>query len=275
MLDSLKKKIKSSRGVALLLVMGTLVILTTVVVEFAYQSQVTYHVAYNQLDRTQAYFLANSGIGFSKLILKYNQEIQKIAAQAAKRSGAQVEVPPLYELIPINTALIRSLSSGTKSETGEGEASGGSLNFLDLKGASDFLNFKGDFIVEIKEEDTRFNLNAFYRLDPKQANYDVLKSCLYYLLLREEFSGLFEDRFRGAKELAQNIADFIDPDDLYNEVDGQSRGREGIGNRTGNNLGMKNAKLLTLEELNMVPGMTGPIYEKLKNYVTDYGPDAK
>ncbi|KAB2841571.1 hypothetical protein F9K50_03695 [bacterium] len=49
---------RSARGIALLMVLASLAILSSLVVEFAYNSNVTYNLALNQKDRVQAYYLA-------------------------------------------------------------------------------------------------------------------------------------------------------------------------------------------------------------------------
>lgn len=266
------------KGVALLMVLATLSVLSAVVVEFAYHSNVTYNLAINDLDRTQAYYLAQSGLNFSKLVLKFDKEVQKVAKDASKNAGQEVVVPPLYEMIPIDTALFRAASEfgalGGTSEAGEEgeEESSSQLGLIDLSGAEEFLDFQGDFAAQIREEDAKLNLNAFYNMPVTGGKYDRFKATLYHLLATPEFAGMFDDRYRGAKELAQNIVDFIDKDEVYNELEGQERGREA--NTTGAE-SLKNAKLLSVEELALVPGMSEPVFQKLKNYVTAYGSDEK
>jgi hypothetical protein len=110
-------------------------------------------------------------------------------------------------------------------------------------------------------------------MDPKQKKYDEWKGVLYHLLATDEFAGLFEDRYRDAKEMAQSIVDYIDKDDVYNEIGGEQRGREGAAGQQYQE--MKNAKLLSVEELMMVPGMTEGVFQKLKEMVTVYGNSGK
>ncbi len=282
----------NSSGIALLLVLASLALLSGLVVEFAYNANITYNLAFNDKERAQAYYLAQSGIAFSRLIISYDKEAKKLADQASKKLGKNVQIQPLYEMIPVNSAMLRGLADldagGAETQPEGAEAAAGeeggvaakevpedaksSLSVIDAKGAESFLAFEGDFSAEIKEEDSKLNLNAFFTLTPTQKEYDRLKGTLYHLLVAPEFQGMFEDRFRGAKELAQNIADFIDRDEGVNEA-GEERGREGVS--AGKNVKMKNGKLLTLEELNLVPGMTEPVFKKLKEYVTIYGKDEK
>ncbi len=285
----LKPNRRTARGIALLMVLASLAILSSLVVEFAYNSNVTYNLALNQKDRVQAYYLAESALNFSKLILKFDKEARKLAGEASSKLGRTIQIQPLYEMIPLNSELLRGIAQmegGAASEGGEGEEGGeaapeGSpgaggaeaLGAFNLKGAESFLAFEGNFSSEIGEEDAKLNVNAFFNLSPAQKSYERLKSTLYHLLLTDEFKGLFEDKFRGAKDLAQNIADYIDKDDAQNEPGGQERGREGVGG--GLQVQMKNAKLLSMEELMMVPGMTEDIFQKLKPYLTVYGADEK
>jgi type II secretory pathway component PulK len=267
------------------MVLASLALLSGVVVEFAYNSNVTYNLAMNEKERAQAYYLAQSGLAFTKLVIKYDKEARRLASQASSRLGRNFQVEPLYTMIPISSELLRGMATmGAPAATGEAEGGEGetapppdekaqALSAFNLQ-ESEFLKFEGDFSSEVIEENTKINLNVFLTLSPTDAAYDRVKSILYHLLLTDEFKGLFEDRFRGAKELVQNIADYIDRDDAQNEVGGQERGREGVGAAAGQ-IKMKNGKLLSVEELMVVPGMTEDIFQKLKNYVTVYGADEK
>jgi type II secretory pathway component PulK len=272
----------ASRGIALLMVLASLALLSSVVVEFAYNSNVTYNLAMNEKERTQAYYLAQSGLAFTKLLLKYDREARRLASQASSRLGRNFQIEPLYVMIPISSEVLRGMASMTappEGGAGEGEEAPPpdekteALSAFNIQD-SEFLKFEGDFSSEVIEENAKINVNAFLSMAPTDPGYDRLKSVLYHLLLTDEFKGMFEDRYRGAKELVQNIADYIDRDDAQNEVGGQERGREGVGAAAGQ-IKMKNGKLISLDELMLVPGMTEDIFQKLKNYVTIYGIDPK
>lgn len=295
-----KTKLKrrgGNRGVALLMVLAGLALLSGLVVEFAYNSNVTFNLALNERDRLQAYYLAESGLQFSKLVIRYDKEAKSVAAKASDKLGKPIQIQPLYEMIPLSTQMLRSLSGmglegmmggegggveppttiGEEPEAGTPSEVEAGLQEINLKGAESFLAFEGDFSAEITEEDAKINLNSFYSLSPRKKSYDRLKNVLYHLLADQEFVDLFEDRYRDAKALAQNIADYIDKDESYNEPGGLERGREGAsgGLSAAGTEQMKNGKLLSLEELILVPGMTDPIFQKLKEYVTVYGTDEK
>lgn len=290
-------KFKNSGGVALLLVLTTLALISAIVVEFAYNEDVNYNVALNESDQLKAHYLALSGLNFAKLIIKYDKEVKGLAKSYGKKLGQNVQIPPLYEMVPINTSLFRTAlsSGGSVPEEGGGEApteenteapegeenpisdneiDKKSVSLLDQKAFEEFLNFDGDFEAIVEEESTKINLNAFYDLRPNQSEYLILRGTLAHLLASEDFKNFFENPVKDAPVLAAQIADFIDKDEEINGDQGQNAGSE-KSVYTGESTGPKNAKLISLEEILLVPGMNDDIFQKLKDKVTIYGSDHK
>lgn len=66
----MKRRRTSERGAALVTVMLAITLLTVIVVEFAYSTQIDQHLAYNALRSLQATYLARSGINFALVVLK-------------------------------------------------------------------------------------------------------------------------------------------------------------------------------------------------------------
>ena len=265
-------------------------VLSAAVVEFAYNENVVFSLAQNQQERVQAYFLAVSAINFTKLILKADKEVKGFAKSANKQYGTNVKVPPLYELVPLNTFLLRQAASmgvgetittlppeGTATPSASGNPLGDvqkGVNLFDPKVTEQFLAFEGDFSAVVTEEEAKINLNAFYQLNPKQKEYLRLRRILFFLLASEEFKDFFSNRLKDAEDLAGNIADFIDRDDLNNGLQGEELGPERSKYQDPNRR-PKNGKLISLEELLLVEGMNDDLFEKLKNHVTIYGKDDK
>ena len=85
------------RGVALILVLATVAVMTTVVLEFVHDTQVRSKIAANSRDSVRAYFLARSGIELSRLMIAFMKQSPcplrsglagALSAQSAARSGA-------------------------------------------------------------------------------------------------------------------------------------------------------------------------------------------
>lgn len=282
---------KKQKGVALLIVLSSIMLLSALVVEFAYQTNVTYNISMNEAERTKAYYLALSALNFSKVVIKYNKEAQKLVAQASQKLGKNIQVQPLYKMIPVNSAIIRALIQSTGSdetppespnpEEGAGDqksndlaAAKQGLSALNTKAAESFLSFEGDFAADIESLDGKLPINAFYLLNPSQVEYDRLKYTLMFLLRQKPYEALLKDKVKDSQDLANKIVDYIDKNDSMNEFGGSERGGEATA-YAGTDLKPKNAKAFTFEELIFVPGMTDDLLAALKKDVTVYKSDYK
>ncbi len=128
---------------ALLMVLVTIAMLTSVIVEFVYETRVDVQMAANVRDRLKAYYLARSAMNFSRLILYFQ-------GQADKMTGGAVK---LYQLIPIESDLAKAMTSGEM-----GEAFGlKDANLGDMRG---FGDFDGGFSATIEDEYAKININA-------------------------------------------------------------------------------------------------------------------
>ncbi|MGZ6143148.1 MAG: hypothetical protein ACXWLM_07405, partial [Myxococcales bacterium] len=69
------------RGVALILVLTTIAILTAVGVDFSYSSRVSLKLAENLRDETRAYYLARSAVNLSRLLLHFQKQVDQMGGQ--------------------------------------------------------------------------------------------------------------------------------------------------------------------------------------------------
>ena len=144
----------SRRGVALILVLTVIAILTAIGVDFSYSSRVNLKLAENQRDGMRAYYLARSAVNLSRLLLHFQKQLDVVGGQAGaafanvlqkvQPGGAQPQtqlpgqtpgmppgMPPgaagggapaslgirLWELVPINSNAFGMLLSGPAAET--------------------------------------------------------------------------------------------------------------------------------------------------------------
>jgi len=207
------KKINNQHGVALMLVLSAVVMLTTMLIQFAYDTNVQYHLALNGRDRLKAYYLAKSAYSFMLLELKFDKMFQRMVKRRnlSKYIGSAANTP-LCQQFPISTGLIRTvftggglekLMAGASDDVGADKAASNKIEKMrhetsvsQEKTAQEFLNFEGDFDAECIDESTKINLNGFYDLSKKASEgklspYDDYKHRLYAFLSKPKYSNLF------------------------------------------------------------------------------------
>ena len=136
-------------GIALFMVLGAVAMLTVLVAEFTYVSQVNQTIAYGALDELKAHYLAKSGLKLSLLRLKAYQQVKGLVKNMGK--GANGAVPknliekiwnfPFFFPIPTN---IPGLNRSDQDAIAKFQKESG----LD-----------GKFSAVIESESSRFNLN--------------------------------------------------------------------------------------------------------------------
>jgi type II secretory pathway component PulK len=281
----------SERGFALLMVTTMLLILTNAVTDFMFQTQINHEIAANQVGRAQAYYLAKSGLNFSKLLLVYNKQVEKQLEKVKSNPqiSALIGSQPIYKLMPLSSAFLRTALAGsggsksteessdtggetdgaedTSGDTGEDTAGADTsaakpMNALSEADAKEFLDFEGDFEAEINEEESKFSLNAVAKLTTSSASYDMVKKVIYNMLLQPQFKNYFENHEVDSERLTHAIADYVDTNTVINEFDKVERGQE--------DASYKNAKYLTASELRLVAGMNDDIFAILEPMITVY-----
>lgn len=190
---------KNRSGLALVITLLALVLITAMVVEFSYGVYTGTGDLYNWRDSQRLSLMARSGVNVSAKIL---------------------------------TGI---LSSADYSYPGS----------FDLPVENPFEDFSGVINVRIEDETARFNLNSiiYPNGELNEEAYFALRRLLKILLIDEK--------------VADRVADWIDPDSEQRIGDSEA--------------GAKNAALFSLDELLLINGINGKIYDTLLPYVTVYG----
>lgn len=303
----------NKRGVALLMVLSAIAALTVAISEFTYNERINYQLAVRSKERLQAYYLAQSALNLSKVILKYNQQAETLS-KTAKDKGVNINAQPIYQMVPLSTQLIRGFlggggeeasveeeegaeeAPGAGDEIGSddvGEGGGGSgadeggnegggiqsgidagIGLLEKGAADEFLSFDGDFSAEITEEQTKINLNSVLSVETTSNVYDQRKKVLAALLAMPEFEEHFKEDTEGLNNLVHAVFDWVDLNGVINEYDGVQRGNE-ASPYADSKIKVKNGKYLTVSELRLIPGMRDTLWKKLRSYVTVYSSTEK
>ncbi len=180
----------SERGVALVLVIVSIAILVVVATEFAYNSRVDLQLATNQRDDIRAYYLARSGIGLSRLLLKFQKQVDQIQLpnlsglltqfMGGDKTPAPPGLPPgaapaqpstlsiqLWRMAKVDCYMLQALVVEEKEpKLGLGPKSGPKLDFDDenpelatKQKQRSFGGFEGCFNSVISDEEEKINVN--------------------------------------------------------------------------------------------------------------------
>ncbi len=269
-----------------MLVLGTLLIMSTLVIEFAYNTHVAYELAASERDGLKAYYLARSAMNLIRLELRLEKGLRaQFASFLDQIPGGGVSADPLCKQIPMSTELLKGLSAGMLSgkEKGEEKKEEGGKKEEEKKiiegeippAAQEFLSFDGDFEVTCDTEERKINLNVF-SVDPTASAagspYYTQKDLLFSLLTQKDFEPVFHGKPDEARKVVNAIADWADRDDRVNEDVGIAGGSEDADYGGAEyHTKVKNGKYATVAELLLVAGVGDDLYQKLAPQVTVYG----
>ncbi len=276
-----------------MLVLSALVVLTTMATEFAYNTNVSYHLAQNERDRLKAQYLALSAYRFMLVELKFDKVFRTIVEKQnlGQYLGAAASAP-LCQQFPLSTGLIRAVFLGGAEGAAEGTAApegetapppvpediARSVSIAQKEGATEFLDFDGDFEGECVDESSKINLNAFASWKPdkviegKLNDYDQYKEFLTKYWSDLAYKDLFEKAGVKPEDAARNIADWVDTNERINEMGGGMSGPEEIVyERRGLKYPLRNDKFVTPDEVYLVEGVVDDWFFPLEKRFTIYG----
>lgn len=262
------------RGVAIVLALVTIAILSMVVVDFAYSARVNTVMATNERDNLKSYYLAKSGVNLSRLLLSFQYALQdesrdtedemgQMIGRAMRRSNFQ-----LYQYVDL---LMGPFNSGRVEIP---------LASVDLQGmgVGGFGDFTGRFDVDVQPEEGKVNLNKFAVEEIEET--DLLEFCS--MILDARYDPLFEDQdqfgdLMDRAAIMGNIIDFIDlnsqqislRDDCTIEGSSGDEGRP-YSRDDEHEIEPRNARLSHVEELYRVHGVDEEFMKAFSDAFTVY-----
>jgi len=244
--------IHSKKGIALILVLSSLAMLSAMMVEFTFRSRMNIKISSNFKNAIKARELAQSGIHFAMLelkvykTLKEHPMIQKIPGFKESMIDMIWQFGFLYPPLPSKQA-----SFGLEKEAAE----------LIEKSKID-----GKIHVKISDESAKININDLENTQFREGILQQLESLLEQKKMADE---AFFDKYRNLRmeELAHNIIDWIDKD--TDGIDGG--GEDDYYSRLPIPYKTKNAPLDTVSELALIEGFDNEdIFNLLLPHVTVY-----
>jgi general secretion pathway protein K len=246
------------RGVALILVLTTLAILTAVGVDFSYSSRVSLKLAENLRDETRAEYLAKSAINLSRLLLHFQKQVDQMGGQIGAALGGGPggalggilggvpggvpgrPLPPgspapaagnnlgirLWQVVPIDSNAFGALLSGSMEGLQAAKAAAETSALPPAAGgkrvvAHDFGGFDGSYHAAIVDENSRINVQ---RLDDLGARAVSALTQLRAMMADPKYDFIFDeadanrDRVR-REDVLLAMKDWIDIDETGTALD--------------------------------------------------------
>lgn len=300
---------KRERGMALVLVVVAIAILTAVATDFAYNQRVDLQLATNQRDEVKAYYLARSGIAMSRLLLRFQKQVDNIklpniagmlsqftGGDAAAGQAGQAAFTPtslnlqIWRAAKIDCHLLQGLvQGGGTGEAPDAPSSSGAPSSFDqefpalaaAQNAQGFGSLKGCFDAQISDEEEKLNLN---QLDATQLTGRAAATRMLSLFADKRFEFLYEDEDSNRvkttpQDLLISIKDWVDEDQTQSALNLAGDGevfQNGFSDEAGQydryepRYQPKNARMDSLDELYMVHGVNDQVMAAFGDKLTVY-----
>jgi general secretion pathway protein K len=301
-----KPKLTRDRGVAMLLVVISIVILTVVATEFAYNTRVDLTTATNNRDEVRAYFLARSGLGMSRLLLKFQKQLDNIkipnlagllggaagggaAAASAQPQGLSIQ---LWRMAKVDCYMLQGLVTYDPAKDPERGGIGPPAKKKSLfddeepelaerQAMRSFGGFEGCFNVTISDEEEKINVSKFDA--PALSAIPTIASALE-LFSDKRFEFLFEredsNRVKVTpQEVIIAIRDWIDEDNTGSQLNLSGQGEPFVRGFSDENgpyqkleprYNAKNGRFDSLDELYLVHGVNDRFMAAFRDRLTVY-----
>ncbi|NRD54347.1 general secretion pathway protein GspK [Corallococcus exiguus] len=192
-----ERKHRRSRGVALIIALVSITLLTVVATEFAYNSRVDLQLAANQRDEVRAYYMARSGLSLGRLLLRFQKQVDQtpipnpasilgaLTGGGANGAGGANAFQPqslnlqLWKLARVDCHMLKGLvkSDGAEDASGrpieteplqadsnfqmegeDGENAGAATQMAAQMQRRSFGGFEGCFLATISDEEEKLNV---------------------------------------------------------------------------------------------------------------------
>ena len=249
------------RGVALVVVITAITIISVFVADLIENTTTEFHVAESQRDRLKAEYLAKSGLSLVRLLLGHELEIRKVVAPIYQVMVGRA--PPQLNVWDFSESLLAPFAN-LKSAEEVGRESG--IDFGVMQGVKDT---GGSFSVITVPENSKINLNS-----PLFYGNDVAKNSvamqLYALMdgssLESPYDPMFSARdsdghFSSRLDIVSAVIDWWDSDDQRTSFDPGAKvvasagSEDDIYSQLPDPYSVKNAPFDSLQELRMVRGI--------------------
>lgn len=251
----LHSPLKNQRGVALMMAIFATSLMIFLAVEVSYDTNVEYMVASQQVNRLKAYYAAKAGAEMSLLrILIYKKAMAQFGEQL---KGNEAMLDPIWQMPFAWPPIFPEDLSAVDKDL--------------ISGAVKNSSFDGQFLSTIVSEGGKIDINDLGS-DIESLREATRQQLLTLFEGQRQNNEKFRDDNYGTdfNELLNNIADWVDEDDQSLNGGPESAEYPDIPSDSAEFI-PPNTPFKTIEELNMVSGMTDEFYKILSARVTVFG----
>jgi general secretion pathway protein K len=246
-----KKQLGSRRGVALIMVLGAITVLTVFLTELQEETSSELSSALADRDALKAEYYARSAVNLARLLIAVEPEIRQPLAMF----GVKIPQIPVWEFT--------DMVLGTFNDQSGAQAFNGLVNGDPSTGKNIGLS-GGRFELKVIDEDSKINLNNATR---GQLSSDRLAAQIIGLIGQPAYNPMFEGRdadnqFSDRQAVCGAMLDWADDDDALATCDTKTNGPSAGGAEDnfyqiiGLPYRRKNAPYDSLEELRLVRGIS-------------------
>lgn len=246
-----KRILKNQKGMALIMAITTVVLITYLAMEVSYDSLVEYNVNSNALNRLKATYAARAGVEISLLRIKTFQQAQ---AQYGKMLGGNSEILDMIWKFPFAWPL--------PTPPGMNSVESDELKTLQKESLLDT-----SYTVTIEDEGSKIDLSDL--VSPSKALQESTK---------RRILDIFQTKLKDDQQFQKNYGNYRFEDLVNAMIDWQSPKKVSV---TGGDKRMlyrdypegfpPNRAFRTVQELRLVPGMNEDFFELLEPSITVYG----
>ncbi|MFO0759910.1 MAG: type II secretion system protein GspK [Byssovorax sp.] len=246
-----RKQKRSRRGVALIMVLGAITVLTVFLTELQEETSSELASALADRDALRAEYYARSAINLSRLLIAIEPEIRK----PLQMFGVRIPQIPVWEFT--------DMVLGTFNDQSGAQAFNGMVNADPTTAKNMGLTGGGRFELKIIDEDSKININNASR---DLISIDRLATQILGLVGQPSYNPMFEGRdadnqFTDRQTICGAIVDWADEDENLYPCDPKATGPSAGGaednfyQMIGLGYRRKNAPYDSLEELRLVRGI--------------------
>ncbi|MBN1114387.1 MAG: general secretion pathway protein GspK, partial [Oligoflexia bacterium] len=248
----------SNKGIALLIVVTCVAVITVLVIELNYNARISTTLAANYKDNLRAYYLARSSVNIALLRLSILKKIRGADMGGFKVPNAILDlVWSLPFVFPPPEALFVSSEIDDEADLGTREM---------LKEIKEKINISGvgSFEQGIEGLDSKLNINILAQTEEGIQKFKEIMGTHYANKIESDESFGHRYPIEYFDEMLNNIVDWIDTD-----TDSRNGGDENnYYERQNPPYSARNSAMLTISEMHMIEGMTDELCDFISPIIT-------